>query len=399
MKYSVVIPAYNNPEMLNNTLEALNGQIGFEAGDYEVVVADDGSSCDLLAAVQETPRTYPLRFVRLERTEVSCRSRVRNAGAAAAQGEYIVFLDSDMIVAPNYLRELDLYYAADGDLFVFSYRFMLKDPVAIEDVRSRRIFRKNYKTLEYLEGRHFDGQVTSFNNMALVQPWMPVYSCSMALSRRRFETIGGFDESYKGWGVEDWDVAYRCMKLGMRIVSHLGMEALHQYHGEVFGDLRTMERMIDWDRNITNMYRRNPTLGQELPRRVMNLAYFTRKVPQMMMRKERGRKVHRIEISREEDMPGARASIEALSAETGNLIIVRDGTNSTQLHLWIQLLGWTNSEIRYFPLAYELDPEAAEAYMRRVFTWKKRLTLTYRSLKLLYSKWVDAGRRMPDAAR
>ncbi len=399
MKYSVVIPAYNNPEMLNNTLEALNDQIGFESGGYEVIVVDDGSEVDLLAFVQGTPRSYPFRHVRLERMPVSCRSRVRNSGAAIAQGEVIVFLDSDMIVAPNYMQQLDSYDPLSHDLFVFSYRFMLKEPVSLEEVKSRSIFRKDYKTLDYLEGRHYDSQITSFNNMALDQQWMPVYSCSMALPRHRLEQIGGFDESYKGWGVEDWDVAYRCMKLGMRIVSHLGMEALHQYHGEVFGDLRTMDKMIEWDRNITNLYRLNPTLEQELPRRVMNLAYFTRRVPQMMMRKERGRTVRRLEVRSEGDIPGVQAEVQALSAEAGNLVIVRDGTNSTQLHLWIQLLGRTKSEIQYYPQAYDLDPVETVKHMKRVFTWKKRLILTYRSLKLLRSKWAHAGGRTLDAAR
>jgi glycosyltransferase involved in cell wall biosynthesis len=399
MKYSVVIPAYNNPDILNNTLEALNDQIGFEAGGYEVIVVDDGSPCDLLALVQETPRTYPFRFVRLERMTVSCRSRVRNSGAAIAVGDVIVFLDSDMIVAPNYMQELDAYDTLANDLFVFSNRFMLKEPVSIEDIKSRKIFQRNYKTLEYLEGRHYDSQITSFNNMALVQQWMPVYSCSMALPRHRLEQIGGFHESYKGWGVEDWDVAYRCMKLGMRIVSHLGMEALHQYHGEVFGDLRTMERMIEWDRNITNMYRLHPTLEQELPRRVMNVAYFMRRVPQMMMRKERGLTVRRLEVRREADIPGVLAEIEALSAEAGNLIIVRDAANSTLLHLRIQLLGFTKSEIRYYPAAYELDPVETAKHFRQVFTWKKRLILIYRSLKLLRSKWNHARRRELDAAQ
>ena len=46
MKFTVVMPTYNNRELLRNTLEALNYQEGYDENDYEVVVVDDGSSVD-----------------------------------------------------------------------------------------------------------------------------------------------------------------------------------------------------------------------------------------------------------------------------------------------------------------------------------------------------------------
>ena len=116
IRYSIVIPTYNNREALNNTLEALNGQSGFEPGEYEAIVVDDGSSEDTYALIRDTPRTYAMTYLYLERTPASCRSRVRNAGWRQAKAPIVVFLDSDMIVAPNYLQELDRYFRAEEDL-------------------------------------------------------------------------------------------------------------------------------------------------------------------------------------------------------------------------------------------------------------------------------------------
>lgn len=386
IKYSVVIPTYNNKMLLNNTLESLNDQLGFENGRYEVIVVDDGGNDHTLREVEGTPRTYSFQYIYLERSANSCRSKVRNTGWRQARGEFVIFLDSDMIVPRTYLRELNRYLAVNQDLLVISYRYMLKEPVLLEDVQSGRVFDTNYTALEYMEARHYDSQLHSFNIAALAHPWHCVYSCNMALSKKRLEQIGGFDEGYKGWGMEDTDIGYRCYKLGMNIVSHLGMEALHQYHGEAFGDLRSQQKMLEWDQNIVRMFSVHPSLRQELPRWRINLAYFTRRVPQMLMRKERNRKELHLTIRREAEIPWMKEQIAALSAERGSLIIVHDEAESPELHLWIQLLGFTPSEIRYFPKSYVFADEDIRKFFGQVFSWGRMFVLIYRCLRLVGTK-------------
>lgn len=386
IKFSVVIPAYNNKVLLNNTLEALNDQLDFEAGTYEVIVVDDGSSDDTLQYVQETPRTYIFHYIYLERTPDSCRARVRNTGWKRAQGQFVVFLDADMIVKRNYLRELQRYFEVNKELLVISYRFMLKEPIALEDVRSGQIFQKSYRTLDYFEARHFDSLVHSFNIATLKHPWHCVFSCNMALPRAVLEQLGGFDENYKGWGMEDTDIGYRCYLLGMRIVSHLGIEALHQYHGEAFGDVKKQEKMIEWDQNIARMYRKFPSLHKELPRWRINLAYFTRRVPQILMRPARYMKTYHFTVKSEEELPILKEKIEELSSKPGNLVIVWDELESAAFHLWIQLLGYTRSEVRYYPKSFLFERKEIKQFLGNVFTWKKFFVLSFRCIRLLSSR-------------
>ncbi|GMK38398.1 hypothetical protein PCCS19_14520 [Paenibacillus sp. CCS19] len=386
IKYSVVIPTYNNKRLLNNTLESLNDQLGFEQGGYEVIVVDDGGTDNTLREVERTPRTYSFRYIYLERSADSCRSKVRNTGWRHAGGRFVIFLDSDMIVSRSYLQELDRYFSKHEDLLVISYRYMLKDPVSMEDVRSGKVFDTNYTALEYLEARHFDSQLHSFNIAALVHPWHCVYSCNMALSKSRLEQLGGFDEGYKGWGMEDTDIGYRCFKLGMPIVSHLGMEALHQYHGEAYGDLRSPEKMLEWDHNIIRMFNIHPSLKRELPRWRINLSYFTRRVPQMLMRKERNRTELHLTVRNAVEIPWMKEQIAALSVQRGNLIIVHDQVESPELHLWIQLLGFTPSEIRYFPKSYVFDEADIRQFFGQVFSWRRAFILIYRCIRLVGNK-------------
>lgn len=390
IKYSIVIPTYNNKELLLNTLEALNDQTGFADNRYEVIVVDDGSDDGTLDYVKDTPRTYRFEYVYMERLDDSCRARVRNAGWRKASGRYVVFLDSDMLVVPEYLRELDRCYEADGDMLVFGYRYMLKEPVAPDEVRSRRIFERSYRALPYLEARYFDSQTTSFNTSALEHPWMFVFSCSMALPRKRLEQLDGFDEGYVGWGMEDTDIGYRCYKLGLRIVSCLGMEALHQYHGEAFGDLRSMRKMIEWDRNSTRMYRIHPALRRELPRWRVNVAYFTRTIPHMLMRRGKARIVYRLVLSNPDELELQKLQIEALGAQPGLLVIVRDELEQPGFHLWLQMLGRTRSEVRYYPCSFTFEREDVDRFFKQVFSWKKSAVLAYRCVLLLGSKLTRA---------
>lgn len=103
IKYSFIIPTYNNEKLLRNALFALNHQTPIDRDDYEVIVVDDGSDRDTYEAINNINKKYSMKYVYLERNEMSSRAKARNAGIAKAEGEYIVFIDADIIVKPNFL--------------------------------------------------------------------------------------------------------------------------------------------------------------------------------------------------------------------------------------------------------------------------------------------------------
>jgi glycosyltransferase involved in cell wall biosynthesis len=103
MKASVIIPTYNRPDQLARLLESLATQsLGVEA--YEVIVVDDGSTTSY-APVVERPWPFRLRFLSQENAGEAV---ARNLGVSLAEGEFIVFLDDDMVVIPEYLEALYL---------------------------------------------------------------------------------------------------------------------------------------------------------------------------------------------------------------------------------------------------------------------------------------------------
>jgi glycosyltransferase involved in cell wall biosynthesis len=92
---SIVIPHFNRTELLAETLASVRAQ---EYSNWEVVIVDDGSEESEWAAVQAMAGE-PIRVLRREDGQKG-PSRCRNLGAAVAAGEFIIFVDSDDIMAP-----------------------------------------------------------------------------------------------------------------------------------------------------------------------------------------------------------------------------------------------------------------------------------------------------------
>ncbi len=98
---SVIIPTYNRAKVLELCLNALLNQTA-DPTTYEIIVVDDGSTDNTPDLVKELSEKAHCSLVHL-RQENSGRSRARNNGIRAAKGVYILLLDSDMIVRPEYI--------------------------------------------------------------------------------------------------------------------------------------------------------------------------------------------------------------------------------------------------------------------------------------------------------
>lgn len=110
MMFSVLIPLYNKGPYIACTLQSVLAQ---DLPDLEVVVVDDGSSDEGPQIVAQCPDPR----VRLLRQPNAGVAAARNRGIAAAQGQWVCFLDADDWLDPGYLSALDrahrLYPQAD----------------------------------------------------------------------------------------------------------------------------------------------------------------------------------------------------------------------------------------------------------------------------------------------
>lgn len=103
IKYSIIIPVYNRPDEVRELLESLTRQTR-STRDVEVVVVEDGSSHRCEDEVNEYRDRLCISYYYKDN---SGPGQTRNAGASRAKGEYLIILDSDVVLPPGYLSAVD----------------------------------------------------------------------------------------------------------------------------------------------------------------------------------------------------------------------------------------------------------------------------------------------------
>ncbi len=130
MDVSIVVTAFNYARYIDECLDSCLGQQG-TALKYEVIVVDDGSTDDtpVLLARRRDPR---LRVIRIENRGIEVAS---NLGFEAARGRYIVRVDADDALAPDYLSRMSPMLEQSFGFCYADYTIIDADSIALEVVR------------------------------------------------------------------------------------------------------------------------------------------------------------------------------------------------------------------------------------------------------------------------
>jgi GT2 family glycosyltransferase len=208
---SVVIPYYNAPAQLRLVLHGLTLQ-SHPAARLEVIVADDGSSHP---PPTEAAGGLSVRVVRQE--DLGFRAAAaRNLGAAAADGEVLLFLDADTVPEPDYVRRLVRLPSLTPDALVVGRR-------RHADLQGWRpcdvtnwFTRGGPEPTEFAEPQWLrDGYLQSRNLLDVdARSYRYVISAVLGMHRELFEEIGGFCEEFTSYGGEDWELAHRAYCAG-----------------------------------------------------------------------------------------------------------------------------------------------------------------------------------------
>ena len=106
MKISIIIPVYNVEKYLRECLDSILAQ---SYKDFEIILVDDGSTDSSGNICDEYSMKY--ENIKVLHKNNNGLSSARNAGLDIAQGEYILFIDSDDVVSPVMLETLMAHVA------------------------------------------------------------------------------------------------------------------------------------------------------------------------------------------------------------------------------------------------------------------------------------------------
>ena len=178
---SVVIPVYNGERYL---AEAMQSVLDQTYKNLELIVLDDGST-DRSAAIA---RGFDDARTRYLYQQNGGPSKARNAGVAAARGTFIAFLDSDDVWLPRKLERQVTYLESHKDVgAVYSW----------------------YEVLEPNGSRRVCPASVNNDRFGIITTGYGLLPSATALRREIFQKIGGFDETFTGFGYEDRELSLR----------------------------------------------------------------------------------------------------------------------------------------------------------------------------------------------
>ena len=225
IKVSVVIPTYNRCDLLAKTLNQFTRQ-RMPAGEFEIIVADDGSSDDTEAVTKSFSDRLRMKYTFQE--DLGFRAgAARNSGARLAAAPVLVFADTGAMVGPDFLRH---HLAAHGEggvasrhaILGYAYNWnpaMLEPLPGLVDALSTlppeevvELFKDNH---DFLDDRHIYLEERDFDLSCYFIPWSLFISLNFSVPAADFWAVGGFDEEFRGWGFEDLELGRRLFRHGL----------------------------------------------------------------------------------------------------------------------------------------------------------------------------------------
>lgn len=219
---SIVIPTHNNSGFIPSVLRNLFRQ-DFPREDYEILLVDDGSQDDTIEAVHQVlnEEAEPLNFTFFHFARTAQRKTgdnhyragiARNLGAKRARGKWLLFIDSDIVVRPGFLRAM-LEASDDADV-IQCERHHIKPEFCVGRVDYDGI-RLGAQT--FIEEAGYWGPFFETPEwQELPQYWKYTCTYCLMLEREEFLAVGRFKRNFTTYGFEDVDLGYELHKRGRR---------------------------------------------------------------------------------------------------------------------------------------------------------------------------------------
>jgi glycosyltransferase involved in cell wall biosynthesis len=234
---SVIVTTYNREDALEAVLRSLARQTD---QDFEVVVADDGSTAATGQLIEAWKAKIGHRLEHVWHEDRGFRAaEIRNRAILASRGAYCVFLDGDCIVRPDFVathRRL-----AEPGWFVTGNRILLSGALTTKVLREM-LSPDAWSFAAWLIERWRGGvnRLSAILRLPLgplrrlrQQAWRGARSCNLAVWRSDLDRVDGFDADYSGWGKEDSDILVRLLHAGVRRKDGaFATGVLHLWHPE-----------------------------------------------------------------------------------------------------------------------------------------------------------------------
>ncbi|HIH31155.1 TPA: glycosyltransferase [Candidatus Woesearchaeota archaeon] len=209
---SIILTTYNRKSLLEMTLTALLNQTN---KNFEILIIDDHSkdstqefSIDFVNKIN-----MPSKYFRIE-NEGNNLSIARNMGAEFAKNKYLVFIDDDIVVLPNFIQEYILHFQKNPDAVYLGKLLYVKsqslENITLEDIKNKKWDILNQHLYSKIDPRK--------DTLRDLPDYYKVWGGNMGIAKTHFYCLNGYDEDFKSWGGLDSDLGLRLKRNGNPLV-------------------------------------------------------------------------------------------------------------------------------------------------------------------------------------
>lgn len=205
MNCSLIISTYNWPAALDLVLKSVAKQSVMPA---EVLIADDGSRNDTRELIQTYQANFPTTLKHFWQEDDGFRKTIiLNKTYKAAQSNYMIQIDGDIVVHPHFIRDHLLH--REHGYFIKGSRGRLNKELTEKAMQTKTI---SFSALQpgvksSINATHFPLASKLFYGKS--DDSRNVKGCNFAVWKDDFIAVNGYDNTIAGWGHEDIDLAAR----------------------------------------------------------------------------------------------------------------------------------------------------------------------------------------------
>ena len=240
MKLSVVIPTYNRSQLLSYTLTSLVSQSN---SNFEVIVVDDGGSDDSRQVCEIFKDKLNLRYI-WQKDDGFRAGKARNLGLYAAEGDYIVFIDTGVLLQKDAIdKHIEIHENSKFPTVCIGYVYGFE--ISNEKLEEIEPHLKDKNTeqlismmedLNALDIRQSLYDEFGYNISSWPAPFDLFWTCHVSAEREELIKSGAFDESFNSWGGEDVDLGIRLFMNNNKFVVDRGLCSVHWPHEKEVSD-------------------------------------------------------------------------------------------------------------------------------------------------------------------
>ncbi|MBN1639413.1 MAG: glycosyltransferase [Ignavibacteriales bacterium] len=244
---SVIIPVYNDPSGLRDTLNSLVNQ-DYPKQQYEIILADNGSNDNTLDMAKSFIKKYPELIHIVVENNIKSSYAARNKGIKASNGKIIAFIDADMTVEKDWLSKVVNSLEKNQVKY-----FACQVEIYLKEKNIFGLYNKmtGFPVEDYVINHHF------------------APTCCLIARKSVFDKIGLFDSKFISGG--DYEFGNRVFEAGYKlyydnniVIRHPARSSFRRIFAKFFRTGRGIQQIIFY----------HPKYYREIGRSILRLQYY-----------------------------------------------------------------------------------------------------------------------------